>query len=872
MLSRLLTALSIAVTVALSAHAAEPGGRLAIDLANVRWQQPPKEVFAVYVGPDGRTWYQLNSDPQGRTPDQIRRSLEAEYRQPTPQISGASVALLEPTGRAWFYVNLGKTLLGYDGQKWIERDAPAKSSFVGVCPTRGALPDNLSNRFAGDKAWFRDWQGIHVFDGKEWSYQPFYEPITYGPAQPEFTVSPNGKCAAAMLARWDAQKGIVGTDLWLFHEGKWHKRDTPLATQAGTVRQFCITDEGVLWYVWNASLLRSLRLGGYFAGKSDDQIREQIAGLIAQLGNEAFQIRETAAESLARFGMEIKPQLEAAHKTTADAETRLRLEQLLTRLQEQPIKSLDAAVTIADVRVKMVTGLFQDEEGRMYVFAEGILRGEEAPVNGLAIIARDVKTRVVSVEENLAGMRMSGANNCSPVLTPNREGLWLPHSPSGAAVRRLDLATGRIGDQLPDARIGNVQAVDRDGRVFASRDRTSPHGHSATGLAVFCPAVEEAHPLPELVTFDISHGNFIMAPDGVVWANHKGDGLARFNGRTWEIVRREEKITPVLCGLERVVIATADGIDYRLFQGGKLLGQGSLRKLIQQHRATIAASFTPQTPQVRPNGCWITADLQGNIWLLELGRPAVLVGDTWIEAKNALWAADAREFGACFMSAVGRGSQVYLSNLMLVNERGKSIIAEVKEGVLKISEAPHVTDHSGTSRLGLRDLEGGIWLPRVIAVAVGMSDQVKGLRTSRLTDGGELQEFPNYWPQLVDRSDNVWMTKVRPPSATQLQIWRRGKIVQELEVPQANALYGLFSDRPGSVYAWTPLGLQRFVANKGSKEGSNDGKYEFDAIYPLPKLPSVTTHFAYSTMGFLVVGSSQSIGQRQVHFVQIPPR
>src|SRR5437879_1825006 len=104
--------------------AAEPIRRLSFDLPEARWQLLPEAVRAVYVGPDGRLWYQLNGDSLGRAHSVLRSTLEAEYRQPSPQIAGALIALLEPGGRAWFYVNATNELWGFDGQSWIERKAP----------------------------------------------------------------------------------------------------------------------------------------------------------------------------------------------------------------------------------------------------------------------------------------------------------------------------------------------------------------------------------------------------------------------------------------------------------------------------------------------------------------------------------------------------------------------------------------------------------------------------------------------------------------------------------------------------------------------------------------------------------------------------
>src|SRR4051812_8637673 len=76
--------------------------RLKISLQPVRWQTLPAEIRSVRFGPDGRGW--LGLAPGEAKDADIRASLEREYSEESPQLRGASLALLEPDGRAWFYV------------------------------------------------------------------------------------------------------------------------------------------------------------------------------------------------------------------------------------------------------------------------------------------------------------------------------------------------------------------------------------------------------------------------------------------------------------------------------------------------------------------------------------------------------------------------------------------------------------------------------------------------------------------------------------------------------------------------------------------------------------------------------------------------
>src|SRR6266850_2526314 len=167
--------------------------RLSLEPPDGRWQMLPEYVRAVYRGPDGRIWYQLSGDRLGRSDSQLKSQLEAEYRQTTPQIAGASLALLESNGRVWFYNNDATVLWGYDGERWIEHRAFPGLRFMGRCPTAGEMEDNLVNRAAGGKVFFRDLQGVHVFDGKHWSYRAIAARVPSQNGQIRYAVSPSGK-------------------------------------------------------------------------------------------------------------------------------------------------------------------------------------------------------------------------------------------------------------------------------------------------------------------------------------------------------------------------------------------------------------------------------------------------------------------------------------------------------------------------------------------------------------------------------------------------------------------------------------------------------------------------------------------------------
>src|SRR4051794_16232640 len=100
--------------------AQEPVAQPAPSLANVRWQSLPRGVENVFVGPDGRTWYQWDTRaPSGqRTVASVKRQIEKEFHNASPRIEDLHFVLFEPGGRVWFSFrsNSHMMLLGYDGK------------------------------------------------------------------------------------------------------------------------------------------------------------------------------------------------------------------------------------------------------------------------------------------------------------------------------------------------------------------------------------------------------------------------------------------------------------------------------------------------------------------------------------------------------------------------------------------------------------------------------------------------------------------------------------------------------------------------------------------------------------------------------------
>lgn len=818
----------------------------------------PEYVRAVYRGPDGRIWYQLSGDSLGRSDSQLKGLLEAEYRQTTPQIAGASLALLESNGRAWFYNNDATVLWGYDGEHWIEHRAFPGARFLGRCPTAGELEDNLVNRAAGGKAFFRDLQGVHVFDGKNWSYRGIATRVPTQNGQIRYAVSPSGNYAVALPPKIENQRpniAFLNLELWTLKEGQWQEAESPWADKPGSIGPFIITDSGVLWYIWYQG---AYNVGGRLrwlslAPPADASPSERVARLIAMLDDNAFEIRQQATDELVILEQDVGPQLEAARKVAkASAEVRTRIDGIL-RLRKARLASDDATIdafgsTIGQCRVQRPKSVFQDAAGGRYVFAEAVSQGESEPRMGLAVVTADRKSRVYPLDNLDAGVLSLPINVPGPVLDSATKSLWISTPTFPGPVRRLDLVSGTADAGDPDRHFGVVQAFNDNGHLFIGGQ---PHflASSRASIGLLRPEVADTRLSLTPRMEPLGWSEFIVGDDGVVWAMRKEQGLCQFDGREWKLVHTpKQNVTPRLGGTGGVLIALTNR-KFGLWHPGGFEEADTLNELIKANRALIAKAFPPSyTPIQRQLRFCISTDTSGNIWVIENGKFSVLANDSWLDVAGALQRVGLTQGRIRYLSAVGDGSKIYISDLGLAHLQGRSFLARLVDGNIEFTPAPHATA-SGGSTLCLRTDDGALWIPCQDAEARGNITQVLSYRPAIVTHEGEKNDGPREgWPALIDRSGNVWLVEKKHTPTDGLMIWRDGRIVQRLKMPGKVIADNLFSDRPGSVFVWTSQGLHHLVVSEDDPE-----TFTLKSTHVL-RLPSPGHESAYSSLAGFMVG------------------
>lgn len=850
--------------------AQEPQPTQPIELPNEYWSALPRDVRGVFVGPDGRRWWQFPLTSVDVL--QAKPGLAAAYKSQSPQIRHGDLALIEPGGRVWFYLDR-KRLLGYDGRKWIEANMPANANdnFIGKCLSRGAFLDSQSNRFAGGAAWFVSQRAVHRYDGKDWVGQailPEKQPISGTLC---LMVSPNGRFAAA-----HAGLGAV----WVFHDNRWESAGTALTVKS-ILTSFAVTDAGEVWLTDTSRRLIVYPIvdpSAKPASQSPDGVAQAVPTQVApaqpapapapvqppadsvpqwveRLAASDPAQRDEAEKRLVGKGVTARSAVEEALRAPVDFDAYVRMQRVLNRLPsvavvtpEPPVSPrtpvtspppTDRSRKIGEFTVFDPMGLQQDPLGRIYIAAQRI-EGPSINGPGVLIVSPDGRHEAIAGTKWSQFFSVRSFPAPTPVLDEKRGGVWLSGQGGAPFFDRQKRDTTLV---LPHGGAGNVTAVDDENHVFAS----GPFGQ------VMVLRTDLKDPRPQLPVTDTSlcdSGAMQVADDGAVWCCRRDSEtsvtqLSRFDGRSWKVMQPEPALAwPIVSGKNGVVLVRNQK-TWLLYRNDKLLGQGLLEDLVRQHRDAFVAAGQISGQSVFRRSTWLAIDRGGNLWARdETPFVRVLVGDRWIDVRDALQTAGHAGWRQHFGALVGDGSRVFLSDAFVTGEKKKSFLVEVKDGQLKFEEVPG-KDLSGTSdRIFARD--GSLWVS-----ARPLADQTQALL--RLSERGVVEKIEDGGrPLLVDKAENVWTNGASANFPNQIVRYRAGKKPQTIALPGHEAPFGWFSDAPGSVYFATALGLQRYVAS-----GPDYDQFQRDQLFALP--PGEYVHqLALSELGFVAMLHSQS--------------
>lgn len=803
-------------------EAARPG----VALRDVLWQLLPDDVRSVSVGPDDRIWIEL--DGADVEPAAAKETIAREFSRPVPHLVGVRPVLFEPGGRVWFSSRTNRFLLGHDGREWVEKQIGPTRWFTGACPGNSREAWQLSNQVAGGRVFFPETHGVHVFDGRAWSWFETATPAAASVSQ-QLIREPDG--AGILL-----MKGTNPPELWRFRDGGWSQ----IACAMEGVAEACPAPDGQVWLFRRDGRVETVSTT--VAAGGDAEARKLGAQLRAATTADE---RRTAAQAIAATASPAV--VEEMLASSYDPDVLAALTRAI-KGKRQPSTS-----RLGEYSAATATLIAHDDAGTTTLLAvRGAARGDTPLGDGLLVVRSRQQPRFIAAPQ-AADVRKRIEIRPRVIFSRDGRSAWVVGADRAADPFRLDLETGAVADRIPEPLFSTLHAVRDDGTVFVSNAHPSAPGAMVAAFRPgrpddYVPLPAESWPLggsgPGFLGLDAAAG---------IWATLADRGLARFHDDVWQPVNAGNlrNVRGMLAGSRGDVILI--GSRYGYWRAGEISWAATMQELLAANREAIAASFGAVTwPRNFFNGAAVAADGAGHLWLLDGsgGGLSVLVGDHWIDARPALIRAGSRHGIMRFLAAAG-GGKVYVSDLSTAHDGGRSFFGAVEAGQPVFRDAPNTYLEPYRSQ-PLRDHRGALWLPTTKRAAAVASDLILGQLAIRIAEGRVDVEVENEgWAAVCDAGGVVWLAhpERRPPGT--IHLWRDGGRAGSMVIPGWCNGFGedaaaLFSDRPGSVVARTARGLTHFVST------GEPATYRLAARYALTGVDGVFTTVACTPSGVVV--------------------
>ena len=849
------TRLSLALVVlpALCAAALDfPDNIGQVKLRDAMWQDLPSQVYSVFVGPKDRVWYQLCHPAKKEDLDLVRTIIRREFSKPTPQLFGVRPALFEPGGRVWFVPRSGKVLLGYDGKALIEKNMDGDHFIIGNCPNHGRVYRAGYNLFAAETAFFLESHGVLSFSEGEWSYRQMRaERINlWGTSRyPGICLEPDGKGVTVFMPTKDT------ASLWRWRAGKWKEVDLGDTVDRVNLVSVAPGRDGIWLFTKTGIAFHSHKTG----------IDEEFNRLLRKLGDSSHRTREDATREMIQLGSSVIPHAEAARKKTSDPEVGVRLKEVIDAVTPGPEKpSAFGPYLLKDPELAL-----HDHHATTYVTAADIRHRGGSLGPGLVIANPDGTFQAFPGSRIPRRWRSNFSDASGPLVLEPGKLIWLPACTGGEGPGLLDIAEKQLTTLMPEYQVRWLHAVKSDGTVFAGRRGASQSW--GRPIMRFEPDAPDDRNILESTRIEIKDcSRLCVTSDGTIWSETAAQGVAGFDGRKWTPLGEATigAVRDFLPGADGSLILTTGRGACVLVTRDKVMRASSIRNLISEHAKDIARLFKGGA-----NTQWlsIVPDKHGNIWLRQTRAVSVFSNQRWTDASDALKGAGSRLGKVEYLGECAGGSKVYMTDFMLVHDRGSSHFGRVVEGKPQFTKAPHTCERSAM-HLSVRDDDDGLWIPGSVRGGGGTCDFISGQLAIRIAEDDTMQQLNNEgWARLKDRSGNVWLGRIRGESLDRFNIWRNGKVVHSVTVPGVLEQFGgLFSDRPGSVFVWTKLGLRRLIA----RDPANPAKYSLGKLYHVKDLEGAPRVMRHSRRGLFAFTTFSDRGGPRRHYlclVKVPP-
>ena len=228
----------------------------------------------------------------------------------------------------------------------------------------------------------------------------------------------------------------------------------------------------------------------------------------------------------------------------------------------------------------------------------------------------------------------------------------------------------------------------------------------------------------------------------------------------------------------------------------------------------------------------------------------MLAGTTWLTVCDFLPPKTPEDVGQVTggnMAAIGDGSIVYFIDTEPHAAGHRSYYGEVVDGRIAVVPAPYWTATAPYREV--RDSQGGLWVPSWLKDGLCVYRLSGQFRDEACGDIG--------LPWLIDKSGNLWLKS--PRSVPEWRVWRDGDVRATITIPSSSnhstIAPGLFSDLPGSVWAWTQTGLYHLTA----ANPADPARYAVTEHYLVDGIDGPSEFVGYSKLGYMALNAGGSL-------------
>ncbi len=863
-----------------------------LELKDTMWQFLPDDVISVVAGNDGRLWLQIQDDPEEEDIGKIKQNIQEEFLKKSPRILDCRPVLFEPGKRVWFTNNKNNLILGYDGEKWIEKKLEEPLEIYAGCPFNRRQRNNL---FLDGRAFFIISIGILSFDGENWDYFSFLGnynanavaiPLVATAAEAGKEVgncNPRAAIAAApvsdppILLPCSDMKGVIAyiniilklnsstntkaeASLYKcmeFRDGKWTKLEFD-GIKPDDIEIIMPRKEGMILGMLDGKMILY---------KDESSNKEKFDDLLSKLSDDNFNVREKTTKELADLGMSFKKAVLKALKEAKDPEVRTRLSKAIELMKEnlEVYLNQENSPVFGDYMLKDPVIVHYDSQARIFLACTDVRMKEnnESLGPGLIILDDENKASFLKGKNFTEGWDKHYFFGDLGYIQPLPSIFWLQ---ADNKIRILDIDKKDFIAESKDISFNWLQYAGSDGTFFCSRRRPC-YSEDAPGIerpiAIFKPSAKDERRMLAGQEIKILDEDFVVIEEGSAWFKNPEGKVMMFDGYESKNIPELKNLKPecnIISGKDGAIICKGQPLSFMYAEKNIFIAE-SLDRLIMENRKLIEMYFGDKNRD-------LIHDDAGNIWFKnDTSTLSINNNNQTFDLSSKIVEFFSTEKIRRFALAGAGKNKVLIDYYSYGWENGHSadnitLSCELNNKKFIFKKIPRMTWLPSFNPI--YDSSGSLWYP-------AYTDSRKYQIACRMTADEKPQEIKDSGlPYLCDMSGNIWLGNIIKQPKNKFNIWKNGEIKGHVVVPHANESTTLISDREGSVIAITSPLVTHLTAENPEKPSEYKVKTEYWLDVKGKSTP--VKGFKIRNKFYLAVTSSSSNSKdHYLNIIEFPP-